>query len=256
MEANVKIVILSIIQGISDLFPISSNGHLIIAEHLLHFKEKLIMNTLMHLGALSAIMIYLRKDIFGLLKNITMSCKIIIGAIPALIAGYIVHKFKLLDYENASILTVIGGAAIVFAIILFIADKKTETKKLYQDLTFTEAFMIGLWQIMGLIPGSSRSGSSLSGARFLGYNRVDSAKFSFFISIPTVAGAAFIGILDLLKHNDTEFNSIALIAFAASFITSYLCIKFFFYFIEKTNLNIFVYYRIILGILLLYYSLF
>ena len=134
--------------------------------------------------------------------------------------------------------------------------KKNETKKLYKDLTFKESIIIGLWQIMGLIPGSSRSGSTLSGARFLGYNRIDAAKFSFFISIPTVAGAAFIGILDLLKYHDSEFNVITIFSFFTSFITSYLAIRFFFYFIEKTNLNLFVYYRIILGIFLFYYYFF
>jgi len=256
MDTNTKIIILSIIQGIADLFPISSNAHLIIAQHFMNFDRKLIINTVMHLGALSAIIIYLRKDIFEISKNITMSSKIILGAVPALFAGYFIHKFKIIDYEKTTVLIIIATASIIFAIILFMADKKNATKKLYKDLTFKEAFIIGLWQIMGLIPGSSRSGSALSGGRFLGYNRVDAAKFSFFISIPTVAGAAFIGILDLLKHNDSEFNVIAIFSFATSFVTSYLVIRFFFYFIEKTNLNLFVYYRVLLGIFLFYYYFF
>ena len=102
MATNTKIIILSIIQGIADLFPISSNAHLIIAQHFMNFDRKLIINTVMHLGALSAIIIYLRKDIFEISKNITMSSKVVIGSIPAIIAGYFVHKFKIRSEEHTS----------------------------------------------------------------------------------------------------------------------------------------------------------
>ena len=251
MDELNKIIILGIIQGVAEFLPISSNAHLIMAEQLLDYhNHNEILNLVFHLGSLLAIITYFFSELLGLLKKPKMIFNILSSTIPVIIVGYFVHKFRLINYEYFSI-KIIAITLIVFGIILFVSDKINHSKILYKDLNLKGSLIIGLFQIISLIPGVSRSGITLTAGRFLGYSRFEAAKFSFFLSIPTTAGACFLGILDLIKTNNSDLNYIAIIAFIASFLSSYLTIKFFLTFISKFNLNIFVYYRVILGVFIL-----
>ena len=251
MDELIKIIILGIVQGVAEFLPISSNAHLIMVEQLLDYhNHNEILNLVFHLGSLLAIITYFFSELLGLLKKPKMIFNIIAATIPAIILGYFVHKFRLINYEYFSI-KIIAITLIVFGIILFISDKINHSKILYKDLNIKSSLIIGLFQIISLIPGVSRSGITLTAGRFLGYSRFEAAKFSFFLSIPTTAGACFVGILDLIKTNNSDLNYIAIIAFITSFLSSYLTIKFFLSFISKFNLNIFIYYRVILGVFIL-----
>ena len=251
MDELNKIIILGIIQGVAEFLPISSNAHLIMAEQLLDYhNHNEILNLVFHLGSLLAIITYFFSELLGLLKKPKMIFNIVAATIPVIIVGYFVHKFRLINYEYFSI-KIIAITLIVFGIILFVSDKINHSKILYKDLNLKGSLIIGLFQIISLIPGVSRSGITLTAGRFLGYSRFEAAKFSFFLSIPTTAGACFLGILDLIKTNNSDLNYIAIIAFIASFLSSYLTIKFFLTFISKFNLNIFVCYRVILGVFIL-----
>jgi undecaprenyl-diphosphatase len=251
MDELIKIIILGIVQGIAEFLPISSNAHLIMVEQLLDYhNHNEILNLVFHLGSLLAIITYFFSELLGLLKKPKMIFNIIAATIPVIIIGYFVHKFRLINYEYFSI-KIIAITLIVFGIILFISDKINHSKILYKDLNLKSSLIIGLFQIISLIPGVSRSGITLTAGRFLGYSRFEAAKFSFFLSIPTTAGACFLGVLDLIKTNNSDLNYIAIIGFITSFLSSYLTIKFFLSFISKFNLNIFIYYRIILGVFIL-----
>ena len=251
MDELIKIIILGIVQGIAEFLPISSNAHLIMVEQLLDYhNHNEILNLVFHLGSLLAIITYFFSELLGLLKKPKMIFNIIAATIPVIIVGYFVHKFRLINYEYFSI-KIIAITLIVFGIILFISDKINHSKILYKDLNIKSSLIIGLFQIISLIPGVSRSGITLTAGRFLGYSRFEAAKFSFFLSIPTTAGACFLGVLDLIKTNNSDLNYIAIIGFITSFLSSYLTIKFFLSFISKFNLNIFIYYRVILGVFIL-----
>ncbi|MBT4698880.1 MAG: undecaprenyl-diphosphate phosphatase [Alphaproteobacteria bacterium] len=251
MDELIKIIILGIVQGIAEFLPISSNAHLIMVEQLLDYhNHNEILNLVFHLGSLLAIIIYFFSELLGLLKKPKMIFNIIVATIPVIIVGYFVHKFHLLNYEYFSI-KIIAVTLIIFGIILFISDKINHSKTLYEDLNIKSSLVIGFFQIISLIPGVSRSGITLTAGRFLGYSRFEAAKFSFFLSIPTTAGACFLGVLDLIKTNNSDLNYIAVVAFITSFFSSYLTIKFFLSFISKFNLNIFIYYRVTLGVFIL-----
>ena len=251
MDEFIKIVILGIVQGITEFLPISSNAHLIMLEQLLDYhNHNEILNLVFHLGSLLAIISYFFSELLGLLKKPKMIFNIITATIPVIIVGYFFYKFRLINYGYFSI-NIIAITSIIFGILLFVSDKIGHSKKLYKDLNLKSSLVIGIFQIISLIPGVSRSGITLTAGRLLGYSRFEAAKFSFFLSIPTTAGACFLGIIDLIKTNNSDLNYIAIVAFITSFLSSYLTIKFFLSFISKFNLNIFIYYRIILGTFIL-----
>jgi undecaprenyl-diphosphatase len=251
MDELFKIIILGLVQGTTEFLPISSNAHLIMVEQLLNYQNhNAILNLVFHLGSLLAILSYFFLELLSFLKKRKMIYNIIIATLPVIIIGYIIHKLRLVDYEYFPV-KIIGITSILFGVLLFISDKINPTKELYKDLSLKGSLIIGIFQVIALIPGVSRSGITLTAGRFLGYSRLESAKFSFFLSIPTIAGACFLGTLDLFKANNSELNYIAAVAFISSFVSSYLTIKLFLSFITKFNLNIFVYYRIALGLFLL-----
>jgi len=153
-------------------------------------------------------------------------------------------------------MAVIGYAAIFFGVLLFISDKNKEEKKITLSISNKEAFIIGLYQVLALIPGTSRSGITITGARFLKFNRVDAAKFSFLLSIPTLSAAFILSSYEIAQLHKESFSSVYLFAFFFSFIFSILTIKYFLIFLKTFSLNIFVIFRICLGVVLLtyYYS--
>ena len=141
--------------------------------------------------------------------------------------------------------------SLIFGILLYISDRSKVTKKIDVNFTNKSALFIGLFQVLALIPGVSRAGITITSGRMLGFNRFDSARISFFLSIPTLAAASFIGIYNVYKEGSAELNFLAIIAVIFSFIFSYITIALFFNFIKKFSLNIFIIYRIILSLFIL-----
>ena len=244
----IEILILSAVQGISEFLPISSSAHLIIVSNLYELKtSSLLIDISLHLGSLLAIIFFFRKDLFDLKNNQKLLSLIIIGSIPLIIFGYILHKTELIDLLRN--IKIIAWTTLFFGIILYFADQKKIDQNLSTNLNLRSIIFIGLFQILALIPGVSRAGITITAARFLNFNRVDSGKISFLLSIPALAGASFLGIKDVFNES-IEINYIVSIAVILSFLFSYTTVKFFLNYLNKFSLNIFVIYRIIISLIL------
>jgi len=245
-----EILLLSLIQGVSEFLPISSAAHLILASNIYEFKnQSLLIDISLHLGSLLAILFYFRNEIFNLKNNLNLLNKIIVATLPLIIIGYFLYSTGII-YEFRNI-KVIVWTTFTGAILLHIADRRKIFNNLENSFNFKSALIIGLFQIIALIPGTSRAGITITAGRILGFNRTDSTKISFYLSIPALAGASALGIKDLLKEN-IEFNFIVLVGIFLSFIFSLITIKYFLKFIKKFSFKIFVFYRIILSLILLY----
>ena len=244
----IEILILSAVQGISEFLPISSSAHLIIVSNLYELKSSsLLIDISLHLGSLLAIIFFFRKDLFDLRNNKKLLSLIIIGSLPLIIFGYILHTTELIHLLRN--IKVIAWTTLFFGIILYFADQKKIDQDLSTDLNIKSIIFIGLFQILALIPGVSRAGITMTAARFLRFNRVDSGKISFLLSIPALAGASFLGIKDIFNES-IEINYIVSIAVILSFLFSYTTVKFFLDYLNKFSLNIFVIYRIIISLIL------
>ena len=250
MLSSVEILILSAIQGIFEFLPVSSAAHLVLVSKYYNFiNQSLLIDICLHLGSLIAIIFYFRNDLFNFIKNKNFLIKIFIGTIPIIPVGYILYQTGLInDFRN---LKVIGWMSLIFGILLFLSDRSKVVKKIENGFDNKSAIIIGLFQVLALIPGVSRSGITITSGRLLGFNRFDSAKISYFLSIPTLAVASLLGTYNIYKEGSTELNFLAIIAVIFSFIFSYITIALFLTFIKKFNLNIFIIYRIIFSLFIL-----
>ena len=250
MLSSVEILILSIIQGVSEFLPISSIAHLVlVSKYYVFNNQNLLIDICLHLGSLLAIIIYFRDDLFNFIKNKKFLIKILIGTIPIIPIGYIFFQTGIINQLRN--LEVIGWTSFAFGILLYISDKTKIKKKIETDFSNRSAIFIGMFQVLALIPGVSRSGITITSGRLLGFNRFDSAKVSFLLSIPTLLAASILGIYNIYREASPELNFLAIIAVIFSFIFSYLTIMIFLNFIKKFSLKIFVVYRIIISILIL-----
>jgi len=246
----IEIFILSIIQGISEFLPVSSASHLILASNIYEFKnQSLLIDISLHLGSLLAILFYFKDDIFNFRKNKNLFYKIIIGSLPLIIIGYLLYTTNIIYYFRN--IKVIAWATLFFGILLYIADKNKFLKKIDTDFNIKSVLIIGFFQILALIPGVSRAGITITAGRILGFNRTDSTKISFYLSIPALIGASVLGIKDLFKEN-IDFNFLVLIGVLLSFLFSLITIKIFLRFIKNFSLNVFVVYRLLLAVVLFY----
>ena len=245
-----EIFILSVIQGVSEFLPISSSAHLIISSNIYNFKnQSLLIDISLHLGSLLAILFYFRSEIFNLNKNFKLFYKIIIATIPLIIVGYFLYTTGIINQLRN--IKVIAWSTFVFGILIYIADKNKLYKKLDTDFNIKSVLIIGFFQVIALIPGVSRAGITITAGRILGFNRVDSTKISFYLSIPALIGASALGLKDLIKE-DFEFNFLVIVGVFLSFIFSFITIKFFLEYVKKFSLNVFVVYRLFLALILFY----
>ena len=199
MLSSVEILILSAIQGLSEFLPVSSAAHLVLVSKYYDFlNQNLLIDICLHLGSLIAIIVYFRNDLFNFIKNKKFLIKILIGTIPIIPAGYIIYQTGMIDQLRN--LKVIGWMSLVFGIFLYISDRTKIKKKIDLDFTNKSAIFIGVFQILALIPGVSRSGVTITSGRILGFSRFDSAKISFFLSIPTKAAATTLPIFNIYKE--------------------------------------------------------
>ena len=250
MLSSIEILILAIIQGISEYLPVSSAAHLVlVSKYYVFTNQSLLIDICLHLGSLIAIIFYFRNDILNFIKNRDFLIKILIGTIPIIPVGYIMFQTGLINQLRN--LEVIGWMSLIFGILLYVGDRSKITKKIDTQFTNKSAIIIGLFQVFALIPGVSRAGITITSGRLLGFSRFESAKISFFLSIPTLAAASILGIYNIYKEESVELNFLAIIAVIFSFIFSYITIALFLNFIKKFNLNIFIIYRIILSLLIL-----
>ena len=244
----IEIVILSLIQGISELLPISSSAHLIAVSTLYEFKSSsLLIDVSLHLGSLLAIIFFFRNELLDLQNNQNLLSLMLFGSIPLIIVGYILYKTELIHLLRD--VKIIAWATLIFAIILYFADKSRFDKKISSNLNLKTILYIGLFQTLALIPGVSRAGITMTVARFFKFSRFDSSKISFLLAIPALAGASVLGLRDIMTQS-FELNYLVFIAITLSFLSSYFTVKFFLNYINKFSLSIFVIYRVIVAIIL------
>ena len=244
----IEILILSIIQGISEFLPISSSAHLILVSNFYDLKtSSLLIDISLHLGSLLAIIFYFRKDLFNLKENKKLLQLIIIGSLPLVIFGFILHATEIIHLLRN--IKVIAWTTLLFGIILFFSDQRESDKNISTDLNFKNIIFIGTFQVLALIPGVSRAGITLTASRFLKFNRFESGKISFLLSIPALAGASFLGLKDVLNQS-IQLNYLLVTAIGLSFAFSYITVKFFLIYINKFSFNVFVIYRILISMLL------
>ena len=244
----IEIIILSLIQGVSEFLPISSSAHLIIVSKLYEFKSSsLLIDVSLHFGSLLAIIFFFRKELLNIQDNKKQIILIILGSIPLIIVGYIVYVTELIYLLRD--IKVIAWTTLIFGIILYYADKSRSDKKISSDLNFKTILYIGFFQILALIPGVSRAGITITAARIFKFNRVDATKISFLLSIPALTGASMLGLQDIIEQS-VQFNYLVLMAISLSFIFSFFTIKFFLKYISKFSLNIFVFYRVTIALIL------
>ena len=244
----IEVLILSAIQGISEFLPISSSAHLILVSSLYDFKtSSLLIDISLHLGSLFAIIYFFRKDLLDVKNNKRLLSLIILGSIPLIIVGYILYSTGII-HELRNI-RIIAWTTLIFGVILFIADKNRFDKKISSNLNLQSILFISLFQILSLVPGVSRAGITITAARILKFNRVDSSKISFLLSIPALGGASFLGLKDVIDQS-VEFNYLVIIAIISSFIFSFMTVKFFLIYINKFSMNAFVIYRILIALIL------
>ena len=244
----IEIVILSLVQGVSEFLPISSSAHLIVVSTLYEFRSSsLIIDVSLHFGSLLAIIFFFRKDLINIKDNQKLLSLMVFGSIPLIIVGYLLYKTELI-YVLRDI-KIIAWTTLIFGIILYLADKCRFDKKISSNLNLKVILYIGLFQILSLIPGVSRAGITITAARIFKFNRFDSSKISFLLAIPALAGASVLGLKDVFNQS-FEFNYLILIAITLSFLSSYFTVKFFLEYINKFSLSIFVFYRIMVAIIL------
>ena len=245
----IEIFILSLIQGVTEFLPISSSSHLVIASDYLKLENNLSIDVSLHIGSFLAVFVYFYKDILNFYENKVLFIKIVISSIPVMLSGIILIETNFI--EKIRNIEVIALTTIVFGILLFISDKFKNEKNIEKNFSFKSAIYIGILQILSLIPGVSRSGIAITAARFLKFKRIDSAKISFLISIPILGAVSIFGLKNILFAESQYDAKINIFAIFLAFLFSLITIKFFLKYLNKFSLNIFVYYRVLLGIILL-----
>lgn len=254
---ELQFILIGVIQGITEFLPISSSGHLVLFGQLSNWEDQgLFTDIAVHFGTLFAVIFYLRKDIFYLFANVfqfkfikdQIIFKIILSTLPAILIGYFIYDYVSIYFRNIQLIAI---SSMLFAIILYLADKIQIQNKSWKKITYLEALLIGLFQALAFIPGASRAGVTITGARFLGYDRLNAARFSMILSIPIILASMTLSLINVSKENYVDVNlSQSFTAAIVAFITALLSIIFLMKFIKTFNFNIFIIYRFLLGILL------
>ena len=255
----ISLFFLAIIQGITEFLPISSSVHLIIFRDIFLLGKNVIDGNLelafdiaLHFGTLLAILVYFFKDIKYILKNNKKIIKnIIIATIPAALVGLLLEDIIESFIRTKYLLLIIN--LILFGVIIYYVDIKNESNKFIDDISLKGSFLIGIGQILALIPGFSRSGTTITFGRLIGINREDSTRFSFYLSIPILLGATFLQLFKMdysvLYQNINPF----ILGIITSFIMGLLCINLLMNYVKTNNFKIFMWYRLVFGIIVLIY---
>ena len=247
----IEIFVLSFIQGVAEFLPISSSSHLILISNYLKFEnQSLSIDVSLHIGSFLAVIVYFSNDIKIFFKNKIIFYKIILSSLPVMIVGFFLVEFNIIN-KIRNIETV-AWMTFIFGILLYISDKFKAEKNINDSFDYKSVFLIGFMQILSLVPGVSRSGVAITAARLLRFKRAEAAKISFLLSIPILGAVSIFGLKNIFLSESIEFTKLNLLSVIISFFFSFLTIKYFLKYIQKFNLNIFVYYRVFLGLVLIF----
>jgi undecaprenyl-diphosphatase len=255
-----KTIVIGIVEGLTEFLPISSTGHIILAEELLHFEGPpgKVFEIVIQLGAILAVCAIYYAKIFATIGGVIrrdppsmrFALAIVVAFLPAAVIGVALHKYikALLDKPIVIAVALIVGGIVILIIERFAQRPRIKT---VEEIDWKTALMVGLCQCLAMIPGVSRSGATIMGARVLRVDRATSAEFSFFLAIPTMLGAT---VYDLFKNWSTlDWHGGGLIAigFAAAFLSALVVVKPFLHFVSRHGFGVFAWYRIAVGALAL-----
>ena len=253
--------LLAIIQGITEFLPISSSAHLIILSYILETSSNLFYDVSLHLGTLIAVCAYFKNEIKDTFNQINVQKSIFsnnlltnlfISSLPTLLLGFLFVNFIDNNLRNTLVISV---TTIFFALVLWIATLRAPRKNELAEISLNEALIIGLAQSISLIPGTSRSGITISAGLLLGLDTKTATKFSFLMSIPTIGAIAAYQILSLDLGNLVSYIQFNVLGLFVSFLVAYFTIDIFMKFIEKIGFLPFIIYRLVLGVFLVAYFL-
>ncbi|MDC3075167.1 undecaprenyl-diphosphate phosphatase [Pelagibacteraceae bacterium] len=252
--------IIGIAQGFTEFLPISSSGHLVLISELTSWQDQgLFTDVAVHVGTLLAVIIYLRPHITALIKSLFSFqlaqnknlIKVIVATIPAVIVGFFIFNFVQLYFRDIKVVAV---SSVVFAALLFVADHFKMKISSWENMSYVQAFIIGVFQVLAFIPGASRAGVTITGARFLGFDRSSAAIFSMLLSVPIILASLVLTSFDLIISAEVNINLYqSLFAAIVAYITALLSINIMMKIIQRYTFNIFIIYRVILGFILLYF---
>lgn len=256
-----NLIVLAVVQGITEFLPISSSAHLILVPCLGHFPDQgLDMDIAVHVGTLGAVMLYFWRDIWQMLVGLwaalrlrktpggQLALAVVLATIPVVVVGVLVK-----DYVGTAgrSIAVMGWTTLIFGILLYFADRVGLTVRRIEHLKLSDAAIIGLAQAVALIPGTSRSGITMTAARLLGYERGAAARFSMLMSIPTILAAGTLAALDIVKADQPLVTTVAIYGAGLSFVTALVAIALLMRWLRHASFTPFAVYRVFLGVALL-----
>jgi undecaprenyl-diphosphatase len=258
-----QLILAAIIQGITEFLPISSSGHLILLPSLTGLGDQgLAIDVAVHVGTLGAVVLYFWSDVkqavSGLPRALTgrvdtpqaqLAMGLIISTIPTVIVGAILFKTGLIEAFRS--MAVIGWTMLVFGLVLYWVDQKGPQTKEASEWGLRDALIMGLWQVLALIPGTSRSGITITGARQLGYTREDGARIAMLMSIPTILASGVLLSVDVIREADAQLARDGAIAAFFAFISALLALTLMMRLLRSVSFTPYVIYRVILGAILL-----
>lgn len=259
-----QIVVLAVVQGITEFLPVSSSGHLVLTPVLFGWPDQgLTLDVAVHVGTLGAVIVYLWREVWMILRGMTrllagrfdegarLAGLVVIASIPVVIAGFLVKQ-----YAGDALRTpaVIGWSFIGFGILLYLGDRFGLTILRIPHMTVGAAFCIGVAQIFALIPGASRAGTTITMARLLGFERREAARFSMLLSIPAIAGAGALLGKDVMASGDAILQANVVLAAGLAFAAALVAIAAMMWWLQRQSYMPFVFYRIALGVAILWYA--
>lgn len=255
------IVVLAIVQGITEFLPISSSGHLILVPIAFGWPDQgLLMDVAVHVGTLGAVVLYFWRDMAAMTVGVVhllrgrwspgakLALWVIIATIPVIFAGFALNHYY---PEGIRSMEVIGWTTLGFGVLLYAADRLGATSRRLEAMNLPQTLVIGISQVLALIPGTSRSGITMTAARMLGFDRSDAARFSLLLSIPTILGAGLLKGMELYETGNAQLTSDAYTAAGLSLVSALVAIWAMMQWLRRATFTPFVVYRIILGIVLL-----
>lgn len=261
-----QIIVLALVQGITEFLPISSSGHLIILPMMTGWPDQgLVTDVMVHIGSLFAVLVYFWRDVLRMIKGAfdllrfrwsdeaRLTAYIAGATVPAMAFGLFLKTSGLLDTirDSASLkLQIVGWNAIIFGLLLYVADRVGSRMKIMGDMKFGAAMAIGISQALALIPGTSRSGITITAARFLGFERPEAARFSFLLGIPAISAAGLLTILEAHEKGEVISND-AIFSAGLTFFSALAAIAFLMAIVKRMSFLPFVIYRLMLGAFLL-----
>ena len=260
----VQLAVIALIQGLTEFLPISSSGHLILIPSVTGWQDQgLVIDVAVHVGTLGAVMAYLWRDIWMMLKGmcrpgnvrrnpgLKMMAQLVVATIPVVIVGGLVFN-HLGDMLRSAV--VVGWATIGFGVLLYIADRFTVTINRVEHMTWGRALIIGIAQVFALIPGASRAGTTITMARWLGFERTEAARFSMLMSIPAILAAGAAATLKLIEDDAQHVLADAIVAGAMAFVAAFIAIILMMSWLKTASFTPFVIYRLLLGVAILVWA--